>query len=154
MVKLSSVIKKEIVAKTILKSRQLSVREEFGGSSSVIRIVVKDEKFPLSVVEDIVAKYESIDRCEKTGEILSGGNTLITVNYAWDSVLSDDFESEISLAVPNFSTEKYQTFKYGDNHLKSLVMTLNDYLNEKNDVNYTFLDTRKIWTKFLEKKFN
>lgn len=44
-----------------------------------VRIQAKHENVDLKKVQDAVGKYESYDRDEMTGEILSGGNTFVFV---------------------------------------------------------------------------
>ena len=60
-------------------SQKIGVRYEFCGYSSVIRITVKDENIDIEEVRGWLKKYESIDRDERTGEVLQGGNTYISV---------------------------------------------------------------------------
>jgi len=58
--------------------RQVSVRR----SKCSIDVTIKDAKVPLSVVESIAKKHEVINRCEYSGDILSGANTFVRVDYA------------------------------------------------------------------------
>lgn len=58
--------------------RQVSVRVCRGSS---IYVTVKDPTVSLHKVEKIAMPYQSVRRCEYSGEILSGGNTFITVEY-------------------------------------------------------------------------
>lgn len=60
-------------------SRKVGVRFEFCGYSSVIVLTVKDDALNLDNVRQWVRQYESIDRDERTGEPLKGGNTYIRV---------------------------------------------------------------------------
>lgn len=44
-----------------------------------VRVRAKNESVDLKKIQDAIMKYESYDRDEKTGEILSGGNTFIFI---------------------------------------------------------------------------
>lgn len=63
-------------------SRKIGVRYEFCGYSSVIHVAVKDENIDIEEVRGWLKRYESIDRDERTGEVLQGGNTYISVRRA------------------------------------------------------------------------
>lgn len=63
-------------------SRKIGVRYEFCGYSSAIRVTVKDDNIDIEEVRGWLKKYESIDRDERTGEVLQGGNTYISVRRA------------------------------------------------------------------------
>ena len=60
-------------------SRKVGVRFEFCGYSSVVILTVKDDTLDIEQVRKWVNKYEAIDRDERTGETLRGGNTYIRV---------------------------------------------------------------------------
>ena len=65
---------------------KVSVKHEYCGYSDRYIVTVKDASIPLKDIETLVKKFESIDRDEATGEILSGGNTYIHVNYSEKAV--------------------------------------------------------------------
>jgi len=52
---------------------------------------------PITKVRDFVASLniEHIDRCEASGEILSGGNTFVSVNYARDLEIPIDVKIKL-----------------------------------------------------------
>ena len=79
-------LKKEIRENTGLAHRDLSVK--YNGSYTV-----KVKNFtPLSKVRKVASKYESYSRCEFTQEILSGGNTFVSVSYMrWDLNKNEEF---------------------------------------------------------------
>ncbi|GIJ95429.1 hypothetical protein CAPN002_26470 [Capnocytophaga stomatis] len=66
-------------------NRQISVQQKFAGFEEVIRIIFKfmpsDELF--EQVKQLARKYKSVDYCERSGEILSGGNTFVDVSIDW-----------------------------------------------------------------------
>lgn len=47
-------------------------------------VTIKTFKVDKNDVEKIVKKYENVDYDERTGEILSGGNNYVFVQYDWD----------------------------------------------------------------------
>lgn len=60
-------------------SRKIGTRIEYCGYSSVIILTVKDDSLDVEDVREWTKKYEAIDRDERTGETLLGGNTYIRV---------------------------------------------------------------------------
>ena len=70
-------IKKELAKALNTKFNDFSVTSPHYSSINIdIKTLVSK-----SAVKEIAQKYEKIDRCEVTGEILSGGNTFVSVNY-------------------------------------------------------------------------
>lgn len=62
-------------------SRQVSVRSRHAGYSSALLVTIRDASISINKIEEAIASFEKIDRCHLTGEILSGGNTFIDVEY-------------------------------------------------------------------------
>ncbi|MDE2098352.1 MAG: hypothetical protein KGL39_13950 [Patescibacteria group bacterium] len=79
-----------------ITSRQVSVRTDYYSMGSAIRITVKDPAVSLHQVTEIAQPHEDIDRDSVTGEILSGGNTYVTVEYDMDV---RDFAAQFSAVV-------------------------------------------------------
>lgn len=69
-----------------LKPKDISIRIENCGYSESIRVEIKNLLISKSDIENKLAKYRDVGRCEVTGEILQGGNTYVTVNYNSDSM--------------------------------------------------------------------
>ncbi len=67
-------------------SRQVSVRGRPCTYSSSIDVVIKDARVPLKVVERIANEHEHVRRCEFSGDILGGGNTYVSVEYASEAL--------------------------------------------------------------------
>lgn len=59
-------------------ARRVTVRESY----SSLNVTIRDAAVSLSAVESIAKKFSVVRYCEKTGEILSGGNTFVNVAYA------------------------------------------------------------------------
>jgi len=64
--------------------KKISVRVRIAGYSVAVDISLKDIAISTADIEAAVAKFEKIDYCQHSGEILSGGNTFINVNYDFD----------------------------------------------------------------------
>ena len=63
--------------------KQISVSKGKGTYNRVYHVTVKDLMLPIVSVEKVAKKFENLDYDERTGEILSGGNTMIFVEYDW-----------------------------------------------------------------------
>jgi hypothetical protein len=70
---------------------KFSVRCERSGSINVSWTDFPTEK----AVEEVVSKYEQIQRCEVTGEILSGGNLFVFTRQTWSNELKNKIENEM-----------------------------------------------------------
>ena len=57
---------------------EVSVRSSAGS----LRVTIKDPSVKRAIVEAIASPHEHIDRDERTGDILRGGNTFLTVEYS------------------------------------------------------------------------
>ena len=62
-------------------SRRVSVTYQIAGYSAIIRVTIKELEINKAEIENIVKGFNEIDRDERTGEILEGGNTFVSVNY-------------------------------------------------------------------------
>lgn len=61
--------------------REISVRGESYSMGSSINVCVKVRGVDLKAVEAVAMGAERVDRCEITGDILSGGNRFVHVKY-------------------------------------------------------------------------
>lgn len=68
------------------KRSQISVTKSSGRTSCMYTVSIKDVTIPMEKIEKIVQKYEEFDRDVRTGEILSGGNTFVRVEYDYNSI--------------------------------------------------------------------
>jgi hypothetical protein len=93
----SALIREALKAKGI-PARAVSVRSDHFSMGSAIRIVIKSAAVRISLVKEIASEHEKIDRCSSTGEILSGGNRYLDVEYGHDLVrgLAAGIESKLS----------------------------------------------------------
>ena len=63
-------------------ARRVSVRHHH----STLRVTIRDASVSLTQVEAIASPFESVRRCEATGEILLGGNCYVDCWYDPDLV--------------------------------------------------------------------
>ena len=80
----AAAIRQTLKARYGWSSRQVSVRADYYSMGSAIRVTIKDAAVMPSTVEAVAKQAESIDYCQVTGEILSGGNRFVTVSYDQD----------------------------------------------------------------------
>ena len=80
MLDVANEIRKEL-KKNGYSSREISVRKRHAGYSSAINVTIKDLTINLKDIKKIVHKFENVGWDERTGEILSGGNTFVFVDY-------------------------------------------------------------------------
>ena len=63
-------------------SRMISVRTEYYSMGSAIQVTIKSPEVDETEAERIAKGAERISRCQITGEILSGGNTYVSVDHS------------------------------------------------------------------------
>jgi len=63
-------------------SRDISVRAESFSMGSAIRVLIKNPAVPFETAKAIAEGHERIDRCAYSGDILSGCNRYISVNFS------------------------------------------------------------------------
>lgn len=71
-------LRKELKEELNLNNRKCSVTANW----HAINVTVKDETADIDKVREIAVKYEEIERCPVTHEVLLGGNTYVNVNRA------------------------------------------------------------------------
>ncbi|MFJ1367006.1 hypothetical protein ACILDU_11275 [Capnocytophaga canimorsus] len=66
-------------------NRQISVQQKYAGYEEVIYIIFKfiPSKQLFKQVKELANKFRSVDYCQCSGEVLSGGNTFINVSVDW-----------------------------------------------------------------------
>ena len=75
---------KETLKKLGYTNRQISVTSRNGGYSSSINVKIKSLDVDIKKVKDAVSKYEKVSHDERSGEILSGGNTFVFVEFDYN----------------------------------------------------------------------
>lgn len=84
-----------------ITNKQVSCRSDY----SAIRCSVKDLSIDLEVVKSIAMDYQKINYCEYSGDILSGGNLFVFVDYDWQ-VEAATRKSDKFLQLLNTITDK------------------------------------------------
>lgn len=69
-----------------IPARAVSVRVSDAGYSTSVSVKIKDISVDRAVVEKIANRHEDISYDERSGEILSGGNTYVWVDYDYDTI--------------------------------------------------------------------
>ena len=64
-----------------ITSRQVSVRAKSFSMGSSLDVTINDPAVDIREVRNVADSKEKIDRCQYTGEILSGGNRYLDVRY-------------------------------------------------------------------------
>ena len=62
-------------------SRRVGVTYKVAGYSAIIRVTIKEPEIDKGEIENLVKGFNAIDIDERTGEILEGGNTFVSVHY-------------------------------------------------------------------------
>lgn len=75
---------KEVLREKGIDTRHISVRHKWAGYSDIWWVEIKREDIDKKRVEQVCRQFEEIDRDERTGEVLMGGNTYVWVDYCWD----------------------------------------------------------------------
>ena len=75
---------KAILKKAGIDTRLISIRHKWCGYSESYHVEIKSKAIDKKTVSMICSNFAKIDRNERTGEILAGGNTYVFVDYCWD----------------------------------------------------------------------
>jgi hypothetical protein len=78
----AAMIRAELKAKHKWTSRDVSVKADNFSMGSAIRIRIKNADVSLAAVKEIAAVHEKIDRDQASGEILSGANRYLDIEYS------------------------------------------------------------------------
>lgn len=62
-----------------INTKKITINKRCGTLSRSFHVRISDESIDTEVVNKVLAPFNSIRRCEATGEILGGGNTFILV---------------------------------------------------------------------------
>ena len=82
-------------------SRKISVRTDYYSMGSSIHIEIKSPEVDARKAEEIARGAEHIDRCEITGEILSGGNTYVHFGHSREcrEILARRWQDQLNAAL-------------------------------------------------------
>jgi len=96
-------------------SKDYSIRVRDAGYSTSVDIRVKNPKVRVSEVSKIVKQFESVERDERTGDILEGGNTYVHCQYDSDEMFDEVIEPLMATAEKVFSSSKWDGKKIAEN---------------------------------------
>jgi len=104
-----------------LNSRRVSVRADSYSMGSSVYVKIKDHTVSFAAVEEIAKRSEHVRRCETTGEILSGGNTYVTVEWSR--------EARVELAAKYVDQAvdailELEEIKANDDHTTNVLITI------------------------------
>ncbi len=97
----------EVLKNAGINSRQVSIREPRCGYDRAFELTIRDPRFEIEQIEDLVMGFKKVDRCEVSGEVLMGGNTWIDVEATdevediWASEYREKVEEALSLLTDN-----------------------------------------------------
>lgn len=82
-------IRKALKAELGLTSRQVSVRSERYSMGSSIDVYIKEPLVSKEKVQEIADRERKVRYCEASGEVLSGGNRFVDVQYSLDHLFEE-----------------------------------------------------------------
>lgn len=87
-------------------SRKISVKADNYSMGSSVDVTIKDPAIPLEVVKQVAQQHEHVRRCEVTHEILSGGNTYVSVRYSDEAtkIISAPWVEPLRAAIAELDT--------------------------------------------------
>jgi hypothetical protein len=91
-------------------SRKVSVRSDSFSMGSSITVKVLVPEVPLAKVKAIAERFERVSRDERTGEILSGGNRYLHVEYSYEVL--DAAAAPILAKLPTADGEFVEIYGY------------------------------------------
>lgn len=114
-----------------ITNRQVGLTVQFAGYSISIKASIKDFTLNEKMIAEVVNKHRSVSRDERTGEVLEGGNTFVSISYDYDKMhfqmdLRKDRALEIEKQLKSagnangielFETEKYLVVVFPSYHL-------------------------------------
>jgi len=87
--------------KSYLKENGIDTKHVRITTKSSINVKLLDPKLDYEKIDTLLKeKYEFYQRCESTGEILSGGNTFVFVSFSQETI--SEIREEISKTLPEF----------------------------------------------------
>lgn len=76
----------KVLSENKIARRGYSIRTSYSGYSSKMQVTIKDFRINKKQVEGLLSKFKEVDRDQRTGEILLGGNTYVFVEYDWQTL--------------------------------------------------------------------
>jgi hypothetical protein len=77
-----------IEAKKLLKQHGINTKAvKVINDGRALRVTVLSKEVCRDKIKEILSPMESVNRCEYTGDILSGGNFFVFVDYHWSLIV-------------------------------------------------------------------
>ena len=110
---------RETLKKAGYKTSDFSIRSYDCGYSDSSKIHIKNLSIDVSKIRNLLKKFESVDYDERSGEILSGGNTYIIVDYDYETIRAKENEVRQELddlieKLDNSKIDGYVSYIIGD----------------------------------------
>ncbi len=145
-------IRKELKEQLGYNSRMVSIKNDYGNVIFTIRNIDVD----YAKLEQFAYKFENVSYCEASGEILSGGNTFVTIEFCetiTEIFATTDIEG-FDTAVE--SLNNFQFARMFDNTLSIIknggTYTIRNKKNEFSNVQTVFGFGKEILNKILYKE--
>lgn len=103
-------------------SKDYSIRVRDAGYSTTVNIEVKNPKVKLSELKQFVKRFEVVDRDERTGEILQGGNTFVHCQYE-DGIFEEVIQPLMEIAKQVYTSSKWDGCKIAENESFNVFMS-------------------------------
>ena len=136
----ASEVRKALKEELGLSNRKVSVRGSYCGYSDALDVTVKDLMVDIKKVEKIANKFYDVDRCERSGEILQGGNTYVTVKYDWEVEREHEkkYNTVASMIYKSFEKER----KTGDCRGWTIASATR---TDEDDINLVYYPSANTW---------
>lgn len=123
---LSQAIRKELKENGYTsKDYSISVKDALYDTS--VRIRVKNPLVRISEIKSVVKKFESVERDERTMEILAGGNTYVHCQYEY-GIFNEVSAPLVPIAEKVLNSEKWDGKKIAENEEKEIhIIKINDF---------------------------
>ncbi len=120
-----------------INNRQVSVTKRPSGYDRAVACTIKDITVNKQLVEKIASEFIKVDRCERTYEILAGGNSFVSVDYEYGLVkeIAQDFIPQAEEILE--TADKYTTY-LAENEEFQLLLSMDTrfaYIKEKDAPN-------------------
>lgn len=142
---------RDAIKKAGYKRSQVAVSKGRGGYETVYHVTIKDLTIPQEKIEKIVKPFEKLDWDERTGEILSGGNAMIFVEYDWKLISAAEkrYEAQMKEVIAKGTKSIGEWIPVGKNYK---VAWLDKASAKRPDTEYALMYKGKLIQR-LDKKF-
>lgn len=138
---------RELLKKEGFKRTDISVRNVRCTMDTIVDVTIKNPYINRKQVDDLLKHFRDIDRDERTGEILSGGNTFVSVEWEY-GIFNEVRQAYVDTAEKAMSAEE-KFFEI----LPGLSLSKFDRLEvrQKNKVGYKVISTANELAEYIFK---